>query len=49
MIGELNPLEIEDVLRSQLIGRLGCHAFGRTYVVTITYSYDRDVVYAHST
>jgi nitroimidazol reductase NimA-like FMN-containing flavoprotein (pyridoxamine 5'-phosphate oxidase superfamily) len=48
MVGELNRSEVEDVLRAHVIGRLGCHAFGRTYVVPITYAYDGRYVYAHS-
>lgn len=30
------------------IGRLGVHAFGRTYVVPITYAYDGSAIYARS-
>jgi nitroimidazol reductase NimA-like FMN-containing flavoprotein (pyridoxamine 5'-phosphate oxidase superfamily) len=48
MLGELNPRETEDVLRSNIIGRIGCHAFGKTYVVPITYVYDGDAIYAHT-
>lgn len=48
MLGELSRPEIEDVLRASAIGRIGCHAFGRTYVVPITYAYDGKAVYAHS-
>src|SRR5579863_8191037 len=48
MVGELSPAEIEAVLRENVIGRVGCHAFGSTYVVPITYAYDDRNVYAHS-
>jgi len=48
MLGELSPHEIERVLRENLIGRIGVHAFGRTYVVPITYVYDGHAIYAHS-
>ena len=48
MLGELNKDEIETVLRSQMIGRIGCHAEGRTYVVPITYAYDGECIYGHS-
>lgn len=48
MLGELTPIEIEDVLRKGLIGRIGCHAFGKTYVVPVTYAYDGTSIYAHS-
>ena len=30
------------------IGRIGCFAFGRPYVVPVTYAYDGVAVYAHS-
>jgi uncharacterized protein len=48
MIGELSAPEIEDVLMGNVIGRIGAHAFGRTYVVPITYAYDGKAVYGHS-
>lgn len=48
MLGDLSAPETEDVLRSTIVGRIGCHAFGRTYVVPITYVYDGRAVYAHT-
>ena len=49
MIRELNREEIDGILRSQVVGRLGCHADGRTYVVPVAYVYDdRAAVYFHS-
>ncbi|MEI8254864.1 MAG: pyridoxamine 5'-phosphate oxidase family protein [Deltaproteobacteria bacterium] len=48
MLGELNIEQIERVLHSEVIGRIGCHAGGRTYVVPVTYAYDGTHVYAHS-
>lgn len=48
MLGELNAEQIETLLRSEVIGRIGCHAGGRTYVVPVTYAYEAGVVYAHS-
>lgn len=39
MLGELSPREIEQLLQSEMIARLGCHLDGRTYVVPITYAY----------
>jgi len=49
MLGQLNLNEIEELLRNQVVGRLGCHADGRTYVVPIAYAYEADAVMAHST
>ena len=48
MLGELTSGEIDGVLRSEAIGRIGCYAFGRPYVVPITYAYDGVAVYGHS-
>ena len=49
MLGELNRSQIDDILGSQAVGRIGCHAGGRTYVVPITYVYDgTSSVYFHS-
>ncbi|WBM79337.1 pyridoxamine 5'-phosphate oxidase family protein [Cryobacterium breve] len=48
MLGELNAREIDAVLHTSVVGRIGCHSDGRTYIVPITYAYDGDTVYAHS-
>lgn len=48
MLGELNAREIDEVLHTSVVGRIGCHSEGRTYIVPITYAYADDVVYAHS-
>jgi nitroimidazol reductase NimA-like FMN-containing flavoprotein (pyridoxamine 5'-phosphate oxidase superfamily) len=48
MLGELTSDEIDHVLRSEAIGRIGCYAYGRPYVVPITYAYDGVAIYGHS-
>ena len=48
MLGELTPAQIEQLLSDNIIGRIGCHAYNRTYVVPITYAYDGTYIYAHS-
>ena len=48
MIGTLTSAEIDELLRSETIGRLGCYGFGRPYVVPITYAYDGVAIYGHS-
>jgi len=48
VLGELTPEEIDEMLRSEAIGRIGCYAFGRPYVVPITFAYDGVAVYGHS-
>ena len=48
MLGELSSDEIEALLRTEWVARLGCHADGFTYVVPITYAYDGQAIYGHS-
>jgi nitroimidazol reductase NimA-like FMN-containing flavoprotein (pyridoxamine 5'-phosphate oxidase superfamily) len=48
MIGELSRGEVENLLMRANIGRIGCYAEGRVYVVPLTYVYDGECVYAHS-
>jgi nitroimidazol reductase NimA-like FMN-containing flavoprotein (pyridoxamine 5'-phosphate oxidase superfamily) len=48
MLGELDVDQIDQVLRSEDIGRLGCIANGWPYVVPVTYVYDGGSVYAHT-
>jgi len=48
MLGKLNSVEIDEVIQHQVIGRLGCHADGITYVVPVSYAYDGEYVYVHS-
>ncbi|MDC1504172.1 pyridoxamine 5'-phosphate oxidase family protein [Winogradskyella sp.] len=48
MLGNLNSRQIEHVLQSLIIGRIGCHADNKTYVVPVTYAYDGTYVYGHT-
>lgn len=48
MLGELTQQEAQDVLRHQIVGRIGCHADGVTYIVPISYAYDGQYIYAHA-
>jgi uncharacterized protein len=48
MIGVLKDSEIEELLRTETVGRLGCSAGGRVYVVPITYAFADGCVYGHS-
>lgn len=48
MLGELTREQIGQVLMSEVIARIGCHADGRTYVVPITYAYDGGGIIGHS-
>lgn len=48
VIGELTPGEIEDLLRRQLVGRIGCCADGVVYVVPVNYVYYDHSVYGQT-
>ena len=48
MLGQLNETEIEDLLKSQYVGRLGCHSDGVTYVVPVNYVYEGNCIYSHA-
>lgn len=48
MLGTLQPQQVEEVLKTQVVGRIGCHANGETYVVPISYAYDGRYIYCHT-
>lgn len=48
MIGKLNNEQIEELLRQNLLGRIGCNDGSKTYVVPVTYVYDGKFIIAHS-
>lgn len=48
VIAELAPAEIDAFLREQLVGRIGCHAGGETYVVPVIYAWDGEAAYVFS-
>jgi hypothetical protein len=45
MVEEFSPEQIEEMLHSEVIGRIGCYADGKVYVVPITYAYQSDFIY----
>lgn len=47
MFGQLTNEEIEALLKTQIVARLGLHD-SRTYVVPISYAYDGEQIYFHS-
>jgi nitroimidazol reductase NimA-like FMN-containing flavoprotein (pyridoxamine 5'-phosphate oxidase superfamily) len=49
MLGELAPSAIESLLHTEWVARIGCHASRLTYVVPISYAYDGEAIYGHST
>jgi nitroimidazol reductase NimA-like FMN-containing flavoprotein (pyridoxamine 5'-phosphate oxidase superfamily) len=44
MLGELSIQEIEDVLKSNALGRIGCSSSQAVYVVPVTYAYDGESI-----
>jgi nitroimidazol reductase NimA-like FMN-containing flavoprotein (pyridoxamine 5'-phosphate oxidase superfamily) len=48
MIGTLDDTAIETLLQSEVVGRIGCHAGGRTYVIPVSYVYVDGAVYGHT-
>ena len=48
MFGKLNSDQIEKVIAGNIIGRLGCHDAGKTYIVPISYAYDGEFIYART-
>jgi len=48
MNGELNEQQINNILTSQLIGRLACCEDKYPYIVPITFAYDGNYIYGHS-
>lgn len=48
MLGTLNDAQIEKLLTNSFVGRIGCHAYGKTYVVPVSYAYKDDCIYVHT-
>lgn len=48
MIGTLNNEEIEEVLKHNIIGRIGCSDEKKMYVVPVSYVYDGKFIIGHS-
>lgn len=48
MIGKLSYDEIEEVLRTNIWGRIGCNDGDKTYIVPVSYVYDGKSIIAHS-
>lgn len=44
MLGELNELQIDHLLLSQFVGRIGCTDGNRPYIVPVTYVYDGEYI-----
>jgi uncharacterized protein len=48
MLGELNKIEVENLLTSQVLGRLACTDGLKPYIVPVTYTYDGEYIYGQT-
>lgn len=48
MFGKLTAEQIEEVLQTQFLGHLACHADDQTYLIPISYAYENNSLYVHS-
>src|SRR5262245_40240540 len=48
MVGQLNDTQINNLLSSQVIGRLACSDGKKPYVVPVTYMYDGKNIYGQT-
>jgi len=48
MLGELNRVDMDDILERNFVGQLGCNDGKRSYIVPINYIYDGNFLLAHS-
>ena len=48
MVGYLTNEEIEEVLKQNVLGRIGCNDGKKTYVVPVNYVYDGKCIIVHS-
>ena len=48
MIGKLTDEQIEQVLKENVLGRIGCNDRAKSYVVPVNYAYDGKFIIAHS-
>lgn len=48
MIEELSRAEIDELLAEEVVGRVGCHADGSTYVVPVFFAYDGESIFVQT-
>jgi len=48
MLGDLDKTQIQNLLTSQVVGRLACVEGNQPYVVPVTYTYDGEYIYSQS-
>ncbi len=48
MLGQLNDMQVRNILSSQVVGRLGCTDGKQPYIVPVTYTYDGKYIYGQT-
>ncbi len=48
MIGNLSEIEIDKLLKNEVVGRIGCSLDGKVYIVPISYAFEGNSIYAHT-
>ena len=48
MLGVMTVEQIDQLLLSETVGRIGCYTDGRVYIVPVSYAYDGSAIYSHS-
>lgn len=48
MLGKLKNEEVEELIRNQFVGRIGCYAGDIVYVVPVSYAYDGTYIYGRT-
>lgn len=48
MLGELNEMQVNNLLLSQAVGRIGCVSEGKPYIVPLTYVFDGKEIYGQT-
>jgi uncharacterized protein len=48
MLGMLTRIQCEQVLKSELVGRIGCSTADKVYIIPVTYVFHDKFIYAHS-
>jgi nitroimidazol reductase NimA-like FMN-containing flavoprotein (pyridoxamine 5'-phosphate oxidase superfamily) len=48
MLGQLNEIQINNILSSQVIGRIACTNGKQPYIVPVTYTYNGEYIYGQT-
>jgi uncharacterized protein len=48
MLGTLTASQIDDLLKRQSVGRIGCQDEGKSYIIPVTYAYQGKYIYGQT-